>query len=164
MDTRDYAGSLSRTGYALSSAVQKTRIVRQYGSIRAISARGKMRPGIDAMTAARTGKLDYEPHRPVRWRKPGWPLALAWLPCCLSGAFAGAYAATLVFWGEFHPGAWYVVPSRVLAGGGLAAAVTSPVMLLARLRPWAKTSIGFFVALCVTFALTLYALFALWGP
>lgn len=109
-------------------------------------------------------KLDYEPQRPVRWRWPGWPLALTWLACCLGGACAGAYAATLVFWGEFHSEAWHVIPSRVLAGGGLAAAVTAAILPLARLHSWMKIGIALVVGLCLTFVLTLFALIALWGP
>ena len=108
--------------------------------------------------------LDYAPPRPGRWRWPGWPLALVWLSCCLCGASAGAYAATLVFWGEFRPEAWHVVPSRVIVGAGVSAALTSAVLVLARLQPWAKISIWFAGAACLTVLVTLYALMDLWGP
>ena len=104
-------------------------------------------------------KLDYEVPRAGRWRWPGWPLALAWLPCCLCGASVGAYVATLVLFGGFGPEAFYVVPGRVLAGAALAAAVTSPVFAWARFQPWAKISSALAAALCLTFIMTLIALY-----
>src|SRR5688572_5507655 len=108
--------------------------------------------------------LDYEPPRVVRWRWPGWLLVLTWLPFSTVGASAGAYVATLAFWGEFRPEAWYVVPSRVLAGCLLAAVVASPLLPFARMHASAKIAIALLVAVLVTFGLTFFELFALWGP